>query len=62
MDKTLYERYEKMEEEAGKNEVGADFREGVGDILGNALKDGKENMTLKELLEETEKWYEKCFK
>lgn len=54
---TLYERYEKMEEEAGKNEVGSDFREGVGDIFGKALKDSKGNMTLEELLKEIEEWY-----
>lgn len=53
----LWERYDKMQEQAGEFSIGADFREYVGDMFGDALKDGKGDMTLKELLIEVEEWF-----
>lgn len=54
--KELYKRYEKMEEKAGDEVLGRDWREGIGDLFGKALRDGKGNMTLAEFLNEIEEW------
>ncbi|HFD2033492.1 TPA: hypothetical protein ACF2DD_002069 [Clostridium perfringens] len=57
MDNKLYKRYLNMEKEASESEVGTDFREEIADKFGFALRDGKENMTLKEFLVEIEEWF-----
>lgn len=53
----LYKRYNKMEEQAGENGVGMDFREAVCDSFSKALKEDRGDMTLAELLDEIEEWY-----
>lgn len=53
----LYKRYNKIEEQAGDNGVGMDFREAVCDSFSNALREGKGDMTLAKLLDEIEEWY-----
>jgi hypothetical protein len=53
----LWERYDKMQEIAGELSIGADFRENVGDIFGDALKEGRGDVSLKELLIEIEEWF-----
>ncbi|MDV3428799.1 MAG: hypothetical protein LIR50_17550 [Bacillota bacterium] len=53
-----YKRYEIMEKDAGEQELGMDFREDVGDLIGQSLKAGRYNMTLAEILTEIEKsWW-----
>lgn len=54
---TLYERYEKMEDDACENDVSVDFRECIGEQFSFALRDGKGDMTLSEFLEQIEDWY-----
>ncbi|AMN31281.1 hypothetical protein BFS06_13505 [Clostridium perfringens] len=61
MSNDLYKRYEKMETKAGNSLLGSDFREEVADLLGKALKNGEEDLTLKEFLVKIEEWFEKWY-
>ncbi len=57
MSNELFERYEKMEEQAMEEAWACDFREEVAEQFRYALMDGKGDITLKDFLVELEQWF-----